>query len=82
MKCPNCDTTNPDNAKFCRNCGMDLQKNDIPEEEIVHVPKIEEDGDYRQTTTNSVNDDRSSTWVACCIFVVIIFIAFAIFGFF
>ena len=34
MKCPNCDTINPDNARFCRNCGMDLQENDIPDEEV------------------------------------------------
>ena len=38
MKCPNCNTINPDNAQFCRNCGMNLNETDIPEEEIVHVP--------------------------------------------
>ena len=80
MKCPNCNTINPDNAQFCRNCGMNLNETDIPEEEIVHVPTIDDDGDYRQETVNSENG--SSTLIACCIFVVIIFIAFAIFSFY
>ena len=25
MKCPNCDTVNEDNAKFCKTCGINLQ---------------------------------------------------------
>ena len=82
MKCPNCNTINPDNAQFCRNRGMNLNETDISEEEIVHVPTIEDDGDYRQETVNSGNDSGSSTLIACCIFVVIIFIAFAIFSFY
>ena len=82
MKCPNCDTINPDNARFCRNCGMDFDENDIPEEEVVHVPTIESDEDYRRADTSSGNDDSSSTLLACCVIVVIIFIAFAIFSFF
>ena len=49
---------------------------------IVHVPTIDDDGDYRQETVNSENDSGSSTLIACCIFVVIIFIAFAIFSFY
>ena len=81
MKCTNCDTINPDNARFCRNCGMDLQENDIPDEEVVHVATIEDD-DYRQANTSSGNDGGSSTLIACCVIVVIIFIAFAIFSFF
>ena len=25
MKCPNCETVNEDNAKFCRTCGINLE---------------------------------------------------------
>src|SRR5271169_1044503 len=34
MNCPNCQTANPDNARFCMNCGTALigafQANDVP----------------------------------------------------
>ena len=39
MKCPNCDTYNPDNAKFCRTCGINLQDNDIFEKEEENIAK-------------------------------------------
>ena len=81
MKCPNCNTINPDNAQFCRNCGMNLNQTDIPEEEIVHVPTVETDDDYQKANTDSGNDGRLSDWTSCCICLVIIFIAIAIFSF-
>ena len=55
MKCPNCNTINPDNAQFCRNCGMNLNETDIPEEEIVHVPTVETDDDYQKANTDSLH---------------------------
>ena len=29
MKCPNCNTENRDGAKFCRNCGKELVRNEL-----------------------------------------------------
>ena len=66
---------------FCRNCGMNLNETDIPEEEIVHVPTVETDDDYQKANTDSGNDGRLSDWTSCCICLVVIFIAFAIFSF-
>ena len=30
MKCPNCGTENPDGARFCKNCGYQLQSGTTP----------------------------------------------------
>lgn len=80
MKCPNCDTYNPDNAKFCRTCGINLQDNDIfeKEEEKVHTPTVVSDSNYRKSTTNTKSNGGSSDWVSCCICLVVIFIVFAL----
>lgn len=80
MKCPNCDTYNPDNAKFCRTCGINLQENDIfeKEEEKVHTPTVVSDANYRKSTTNTKSNGGSSDWESCCICLVVIFIVFAL----
>ena len=80
MKCPNCDTYNPDNAKFCRTCGINLQENDIfeKEEEKVHTPTVGSDSNYRKSTTNTKSNGGSSDWASCCICLVVIFIVFAL----
>ena len=85
MKCPNCDTENPDNAKFCKTCGINLQENHIfeeNEEEKTHTPTVETNVNYHQnnTTNNSGNNSGSSDWWLCCICLVAIFIVFAIFA--
>lgn len=82
MKCPNCDTLNPDNAKFCKTCGINLQESHIFEENIAeektHTPTVESNANYQQTNTNSGNNSGSSDWLMCCVCLIAIFIVFAI----
>ena len=84
MKCPNCNAQNPDNAKFCRTCGINLQENDIFEkdEEKIHTPTVGSDVNYQQTKTNTGNNKGSSDWGLCCACLFIIFIVFALISIF
>lgn len=85
MKCPNCDTVNPDDAKFCRTCGINLQEDNIfddGEEEIVHTPTVENNVNYQQTNSNTGNNNVSSDWGLCCACLFIIFIIFALISIF
>ena len=84
MKCPNCDTVNPDDAKFCRTCGINLQESifDDGEEEIVHTPTVENNVNYQQTNSNTGNNNGSSDWGLCCACLFIIFIIFALISIF
>lgn len=85
MKCPNCDTYNPDNAKFCRTCGINLQENDIfeeNEEKITYTPTVESNTNYQQTNTNTGNNKGSSDWGLCCACLFVIFIVFALISIF
>ncbi len=81
MKCPNCDTFNEENAKFCKTCGINLQDAPTFEEssEETHTPTVENNVSYQQNTTNN-NSGGSSDWWMCCVCLVAIFIVFAIFG--
>mgnify|MGYP003300477395 CR=1 FL=1 len=84
MKCPNCDTENPDNAKFCRTCGINLQEGNTFEEneveEKIHTPTVDNNVNYHQNKTNNGNSRRSSDWWLCCVCLFAIFIVFAIFA--
>ena len=86
MKCPNCDTVNEDNAKFCKTCGINLQVDHTFEEnnekEKIHTPTVENNVNYQQSSnnTNTNNNGGSSDWWICCICLVAIFIVFAIFS--
>lgn len=80
MKCPNCETVNEDNAKFCRTCGINLE--DVlsfeENEDETHIPTVENEVNYQQNNTND-NGGGSSDWL-CCVCLIAIFIVFAIFG--
>jgi len=85
MKCPNCDTENLDEAKFCRTCGINLQEENTFEEngreEQTYVPTVDNNVNYnQQNNTNTGNSGGSSDWWLCCVCLVAIFIVFAIFG--
>ena len=81
MFCYNCGEENPDEAKFCKNCGAVLKKEEtVKKVEIVEAPR-QQQNTYQQTTssTSSSNNDGNS-WISCCLCIVGIFIVFAIIG--
>ena len=81
MFCYNCGEENPDEAKFCKNCGAVLKKEEtVKKVEIVEAPR-QQQNTYQQTTssTSSSNNDGNS-WISCCLCIVGIFIIFAIIG--
>ena len=83
MFCYNCGEENPDEAKFCKNCGAVLKKEEtVKKVEIVEAPR-QQQNTYQQTTSStsssSSNNDGNS-WISCCLCIVGIFIIFAIIG--
>ena len=81
MFCYNCGEENPDEAKYCKNCGALLKKEEtVKKVEIVEAPR-QQQNTYQQTTssTSSSNNDGNS-WISCCLCIVGIFIIFAIIG--
>lgn len=81
MFCYKCGEENPDEAKFCKNCGALLKKEEtVKKVEIVEAPR-QQQNTYQQTTssTSSSNND-SNSWISCCLCIVGIFIIFAIIG--
>lgn len=79
MFCYNCGEENPDEAKYCRNCGATLKKEEtVKKVEVIEAPNYQQNTHRQQTTTTSKNND--SNWLGCCLCVIVIFIIFAIFG--
>ena len=83
MFCYNCGEENPDEAKYCRNCGAVLKE----ENKAKKVEVIENEGNYQsrqQTTTTSTTSsksDKDNTWIGCCcLAVIVIFLLSALFG--
>lgn len=82
MFCYNCGEENPDEAKYCKNCGALLRKEEtIKKVEVIETPSHQQSSNHQQTTTTtSSNNSSSSDWISCCICLIVIFIVFAIFG--
>lgn len=77
MFCYKCGEENPDEAKFCKNCGALLKKEEtVKKVEIVEAPR-QQQNTYQQTTssTSSSNNDGNS-WISCCLCIVGIFSSF------
>ncbi|MBQ6099621.1 MAG: zinc ribbon domain-containing protein [Methanobrevibacter sp.] len=82
MYCYECGENNPDNAKFCRNCGAPLKEEPKKVEVIETTPANNNTYQNSQTTSGTSSKDNSSTWIGCCLCLVGIFIIFAIMGMF
>lgn len=85
MYCYNCGEENPDEAKYCKNCGALLKKEEtVKKVEIIEEPITNQQNTYQNTqqttTSTSSKKDNSSNWLGCCLCLIGIFIIFAIIG--
>jgi uncharacterized membrane protein YvbJ len=82
MYCYNCGEENPDEAKFCKNCGTLLKKEEtVKKVEVIEVPNNQSYNQQKTTTTSSSSNTGSSSWIGCCcLALVVIFIIFALLG--
>lgn len=86
MFCYNCGEENPDEAKYCKNCGAILKEEKAKKVEIVEEPEFNQNNHQSTqqtttTTTSSSSNNDSSTWIGCCCLgLIIVFILSALFG--
>ena len=84
MFCYNCGEENLDEAKYCKNCGAVLRKEEVVKKvEVVEAPKVQQNTYQQQqqtTTTTSSSNNNNSDWLTCCLCLIGIFIVFAIIG--
>lgn len=82
MFCYNCGEENPDEAKYCRNCGALLEKEKAKKVEVIEAPKHNEYHQQKTTssTTGSSSDSNDNNmWIGCCCLgLVIVFIIAAL----
>lgn len=83
MFCYNCGEENPEEAKYCKNCGALLRKEEtVKKVEVMEAPKYQENHNSQQrtTTTTTSKSNDSSSWIGCCLCLIAIFIIFAVIG--
>ena len=80
MYCRYCGEENPEEAEYCKNCGKRL-KEEIKKPKLIEAPKREyKQKTQRTTTTTDRSTNDSSDWIGCCMYLIAIFIIFAIIG--
>ena len=82
MFCYNCGEDNPDEAKYCRNCGALLRKEEtVKKVEVIEATQYQQNNNQQKTTTSSSTTSDSSAWIGCCCLgMIIIFIISALFS--
>ncbi len=81
MFCYNCGEENPDEAKYCKNCGALLRKEEtVKKVEVIEAPSYQQNNNHKQTKTTTTTKNDSNNWIGCCLCIIVIFIVFAIFG--
>lgn len=80
MFCYNCGEENPEEAKYCRNCGASLKKEEtIKKVEVMEAPKHQQNANHQKTTTTTKSSSDSSLWIGCCCLgIIVIFILSAL----
>ena len=86
MYCRKCGENNPEEAIYCKNCGVKLKEEEVKKTEVIDIPATnnqnnQQSTNRRTTTTSTSNNNNSgSDWIGCCLCLIAIFIVFAIFG--
>ena len=81
MFCYNCGEENPDEAKYCKNCGALLRKEEtVKKVEVIEAPSYQQNNNHKQTKTTTTTKNDSNNWIGCCLCIIVIFFVFAIFG--
>ena len=76
MFCYNCGEENPDEAKYCKNCGALLKEEKAKKVEVIEQTYQHNTSSTRNTTPNK-NDN--SQWIGCCCLgLIVIFILIAL----
>lgn len=80
MYCYKCGENNPDEAKFCKNCGAKLKKEEtVKKVEVIEAPTYQKE--QTNTTTGNSSNSGSFSWIGCCCLgLIIVFILSAIFS--
>ena len=85
MYCYKCGEDNPDEAKFCRNCGAPLNRDEeVKKVEVIDSPNYNQNQQQQRTTTTTTSTSSgssdSSTWIGCCCLgLIVVFILSALF---
>ena len=83
MYCYKCGEDNPDEAKFCKNCGAELKKEKTAKKvEVIEAPNYQSNNHQKTTTTTSSSSSSdSSMWIGCCcVGLIVVFIISALFS--
>lgn len=81
MFCYECGEENPEEAKYCKNCGAPLKKEEtVKKAEVIEAPKYQNNNQQQKTATTS-NKNDSSLWIGCCCLgLIVVFIISALFS--
>lgn len=84
MFCYKCGEENPDEAKYCRNCGATLKEEKAKKVEIIEEPINNQNthqSTHKTATTTSSSSSDSSMWIGCCCLgLIVVFIISALFS--
>lgn len=82
MFCYNCGEENPDEAKYCRNCGALLKKEETAKKvEVIEAPEYNQKRHQTTSTTSGSSSSDGSGWIGCCCLgLIVVFILSALFS--
>ena len=83
MFCYKCGEDNPEEAKYCKNCGALIKEEKAKKAEVIDEP-ITNQNTYQstqKTTTTTSSSSDSSMWIGCCCLgLIVVFIISALFS--
>ena len=84
MFCYECGEENPDEAKYCKNCGALLKKEKAKKVEVIEQPTQNYQRQNTASSENStLNKNDNSQWLGCCCLgLIVVFILSALLSIF